>query len=124
MESILLYIWQLPQNLCGVIYKTICRTKYKHCIGGVSIYETTSLNGSVSLGNYVFLSKFAHDKRLTLKHELGHAVQSQWLGPLYLFVIGIPSICWVIYRRRFCRKTNYYSFYTESWANRIMDIHL
>ena len=124
MKSILLYIWQLPQNLCGVIYKTICRPKYKHCIGGVNIYETTSLNGSVSLGNYVFLSKFAHDKRLTLKHELGHAVQSQWLGPLYLFVIRIPSICWVIYRRRFCRKTNYYWFYTESWANRIMDIHL
>ena len=54
MKSILLYIWQLPQNLCGVIYKTICRPKYKYCIGGVNIYETTSLNGSVSLGNYVF----------------------------------------------------------------------
>lgn len=60
----------------------------------------------------------------TIKHELGHCIQSRYLGPLYLLVIGIPSITWVMLRRMIpeLRKYNYYDFYTESWSNKLMNI--
>ena len=54
------------------------------------------------------------------KHEFGHYKQSLILGPLYLFVIGIPSICLNIISR-YNKKVweNYYNFYTERWANKL-----
>ena len=123
MKNILLYIWQLPQNICGVVYKLFCRPSYKQNIDGVRVYETNSKQGSVSLGNYVFITQRSRDKVFTLKHELGHTIQSKMLGPLYLLVIGLPSVCWLLYRRQFCRHINYYWFYTEAWANKLMDMN-
>lgn len=42
-----------------------------------------------SIGHYICLNN-AHDIK-TLRHELGHCIQSQELGWLYLPVIGLPS---------------------------------
>ena len=56
-------------------------------------------------------------------HEYGHTIQSVLLGPLFLPVIGLPSLLWANlpacarYRRN--RGISYYSFYTEAWANRL-----
>lgn len=46
---------------------------------------------AISLGNYMI---FDLDSPITcnkIKHERGHQLQSKYLGPLYLFVIGFPS---------------------------------
>jgi hypothetical protein len=55
-----------------------------------------------------------------VRHEYGHSIQSMVLGPLYLLMIGIPSMVWAgcfkNYRKR--SKKSYYWFYTESWADR------
>ena len=47
------------------------------------------------------------------------------LGPLYLIIIGIPSISWAGLRRLIptLKKINYYSLYTESWANKLMGLN-
>lgn len=56
------WIWQLPQNLCGYIYKNISKNNRKEKIEntavnklGVEAYVKTS-SGSVSLGKYIFIS--------------------------------------------------------------------
>lgn len=46
------------------------------------------------------------------KHELGHTWQNRALGPLYLFVIALPSI---ISASRGHAK--HHTFYTERWAD-------
>ena len=122
MKNILLFIWQILQNIIGLFYWLISQAQIIEKKDHVYILQTDSRQGSVSLGNFVFISKYTRNKDFTIKHELGHTIQSKYLGPLYLFVIGIPSILWVVFRRTFCPKKDYYWFYTESWANKLMNI--
>ena len=92
---ILLWIWQFPQHLLAIIMKFLLKPEsfeyYKEC----KIYRTRQRYVGVSLGLYIFLS--ANYKLPTVMHEYGHSIQSRWLGPLYLVVIGIPSLlfCYV-----------------------------
>lgn len=70
----------------------------------------------------MFISKYTRDKEFITKHELGHTIQSKYLGPLYLLVIGIPSIMWVGLRRIvpiLRKRYDYYDFYPEHWANKL-----
>ena len=59
--------------------------------------------------------------RPLLVHEYGHTIQSLVLGPLYLVIIGLPSVVWMnvpaLSRWRARTGTSYYAFYTERWAN-------
>jgi hypothetical protein len=54
-------------------------------------------------------------------HEYGHTIQALLLGPLYLLVIGIPSVCWAGLPK--CQKIRrekhipYTRFYCEKWAS-------
>ena len=74
------------------------------------------------------LIKITLTRRAVIKHECGHVKQSKILGPLYLLVIGIPSIlhAWLNKYIRMLleewRAYNYYHFYTEKWANKFMGI--
>lgn len=47
----------------------------------------------MSLGLFIFMfgGRYIGDEE-TLKHEYGHSIQSKILGPLYLIVIGLPSL--------------------------------
>jgi hypothetical protein len=58
--------------------------------------------------------------RVTLAHELGHAVQSRRLGPAYLIVVGAPSIARVL-RVRASRGAwrGYYDGWPEADADRL-----
>lgn len=87
--------------------------------GSYWIILTKGTKGSVSLGKYVFLSYMASD-RIKL-HEIGHTKQSLMLGPLYLLVIGIPSILWAAMHKTVAPKKDYYWFYTERWADKLGD---
>ena len=59
--------------------------------------------------------------RPLLVHEYGHTIQSLVLGPLYLVIIGLPSVVWMnvpaLSRWRARTGTSYYAFFTERWAN-------
>ena len=119
--SYILVFWQILQNIVGLIYLPFAGVSYREKIGDVLVFETESTNGSVSLGNLVFISKHTRYPERTLRHELGPSKQSQYLGPLYLLIIGLPSLLWVVARMmsRTLRKKDYYSFYTEKWANEL-----
>lgn len=133
LKSSLLWLWQLPQNLCGIIYRSISKDN-RICVienddsrsVGAKVYLQRA-KGGVTLGKYVFINQDYTDKEAVIKYECGHVKQSKILGPLYLLVIGIPSIlhAWLnnyigCYWKN--GKYNYYHFYTEKWANKLMGI--
>lgn len=111
-------IWQGPQNLCGIIAEHIFKPEYKMKYKDADVYVWKRADG-ISLGHYIFVSSSAGEQ--TIKHEYGHTIQSKYLGWLYLFVIGLPSIIWAgcgkAYRKK--HKVSYYSFYTERWADKL-----
>ena len=121
-------IWQLPQNLIGSLYKEfiskdiITRINYD-----ASIYECylTRGGGGLTLGRFIFVNQHFTDLEETILHEIGHVKQSRILGPLYLIIIGIASISWAGLRRLIhtLKKINYYWFYTENWANKLMGLN-
>lgn len=124
-----MFIWQLPQHIVALIYfgylVMMCKdlgvdSRYKQAIVIPCI-----MRGAVTLGNYIFVG-LNSEYRKTVKHELGHTIQSKILGPLYLIVIGIPSITYCGLRRLFSllRKKNYYDFYTEKWANNLSEKYI
>lgn len=41
------------------------------------------------------------------------------LGPLYLIVIGIPSLLHAAVHDSLCRNKDYKHFYTEKWADKL-----
>ena len=81
---------------------------------------TKDTPGSVTLGRYIFISSRASSD--TIKHETGHVKQSQLLGPLYLLLIGIPSIIWAAVYKKIAPNKSYYWFYTEKWANKLAQV--
>lgn len=111
---IILWIWQFPQNLCALVYMnrpfdrvdSPCRHYRRH---------GWSSSGSVTLGEYIFTN--ARVSLSTIRHEYGHIVQSRILGPLYLLVIGLPSILHAAVHNRACKGKEYNHFYTERWAD-------
>lgn len=123
IENILYWIWQLPQNLLGVIWKNIKKDSIITLISNNDIESVGAkaylikAGGTVTLGKYVFISQTYRDQSITIKHECGHVKQSKMLGPLYLIVIGIPSIlhAWINDYIGCDEKheEGYYHFYTE-----------
>lgn len=113
---VLSFIWQLPQNLVALVmmpflgklelisYKKLCFA-----------FKGSRMSGGISLGNFAFLSPYSAKKVATVAHEQeGHTFDSKLMGPLYLFIIGIPSIIHTFHKDCPC----YYHFYTERWANK------
>lgn len=121
MMEILKYFWQLPQLIAAFIYYWYLKRKDEildtcTCQGTIVFIKRKSC-GSVTLGPYIFLSPKATDT--TVRHEWGHTRQSLILGPLYLIVIGIPSIIWAAAHRTIAPNTDYFDFFTEKWANKL-----
>ena len=116
--AIILYIWQLPQNLIGLILHLFYIHSEKMEIGGVKVWYNKNFRGGISLGNTILVGS---KNVFTAKHEHGHQIQSMILGPFYLFVIGIPSICWAWMYGTIIPWTynGYYKFYTERSADKL-----
>ena len=127
-EFFINYIWQLPQNLLGMLYKDCISddiiTRVNCDATDYECYLTRN-GGGVTLGRYIFVNQNYTDLSNVILHEIGHTKQSRILGPLYLIIIGIPSISWAGLRRLIpaLKKINYYSLYTENWANKLMGLN-
>lgn len=120
MLRFLLSLWQFPQHLLATIMLLIYfikgRVKGRMVKGYSVIYEIDKFPGGCSLGPVIFVySKYYAD---LVKHECGHAMQSLYLGPLYLLVIGLPSLIWNLTYKE-TNKHSYYWFYTEKWADKL-----
>ena len=120
MKTILLYIWQLPQNILGLLVVLITRAKYEPDFEIYCIYKFRWFG--VSLGNYIIFG--GSPSEISINHEKGHQKQSIYLGWLYLILIGMPSffgniwdrithIKWSVEKR----ITWYYSQPWEKWAD-------
>lgn len=131
IKKTLLYLWQLPQNLIGLILTKLLKSEYRFEYG-ISYYAINGFfNSAISLGNYILIDNvylLAREKVLknVLKHEKGHSIQSKYLGWFYLFVIGIPSVVRNIYDRILHNKwllsdrmNWYYSDFPENWADKL-----
>lgn len=128
MKKMLSYLWQLPQNLCGLLYRSINKDNIISKVEndnsrnvGAKVY-LQRYSGGVTLGKYIFICQDYTDKEITIKHECGHVKQSKILGPLYLIVVGLPSIIWAMTYKYTAPYNSYYDFYTEKWANKLMGI--
>ena len=118
MKEFLLYLWQLPQNLLGLIlilfYK---KEKFYHKLNGRTFYYTSEMPSGISLGNYIIMNR--EDREDGMKHEYGHTIDSRRWGPLYLLVIGLPSLLGNIWDRVFHKKWKYSKscrwYYNQPW---------
>ena len=133
MKNIILYIWQLPQNLLGLLLIMFYKPEYNIVFNENKVYFSSKMYGGISLGKYSIVSKYKYYngnitkilKDNTVLHEsLGHGKQSKILGPLYLIVIGLPSIIWAGLYGSVIKSTKngYYKFYTERWADKLANI--
>ena len=119
------WLWQFPQNMLALCIEGIlCEAAYREGkADGNTIIVNIVLPSAMSLGDYLFVNPMSSQK--SIQHECGHSKQSDILGPLYLIVIGIPSLLHNM-AHYLCSKIgikwNYYSFYTESWANKLVGI--
>lgn len=120
----MLWIWQLPQNLLGLLLMLILQGETKHILGSIRFYFLRTFPGGVTLGEYIIVGT---KQDLTVRHEFGHVLQSRYLGPLYLLVIGLPSLihAWLNGAIGCCDRHSegYYHFYTEKWADRLAAIN-
>lgn len=125
---ILQFTWGILQNICGVLTRLVvlirCGKDAKMgCFHG-AVMTRWKKTHSMGLGMFIFYGHGdAPDAENIKSHEFGHTVQSAWLGPLFLPVIGIPSYVWamlpVFVKKRKEQGIKYCSFYPESWANKL-----
>ena len=115
----LLFVWQLPQNIVAMIVMLFSKTEgviaYRHYCFALKTKMPKQASG-VSLGSFALISPSCANEEETVRHELdGHTVDSKIFGPLYLLVIGLPS---VLHLWCYDGRKKYGDFYTERWANR------
>lgn len=111
---ILLAIWQLPQTIVGLVMMPFLGKKRLVADRHFNFaWEGELMSGGISLGPFAYVSTRLSQRPEAIAHEVdGHTVDSKILGPLYLFIIGIPSLMHAAIITK-C----YYDFYTEKWAN-------
>ena len=123
-------LWELPQSLLGAAL--LWALRQRGAVRGVEARPdgrrmVATRGVGVSLGAYVFWPDDGRGPqspagRLVRAHELGHAVQSARWGPLYLLVVGLPSVSrfvfdlghWRLRRRAWGR---YYDAWPEDDAD-------
>ena len=118
LKKCLLYLWELPQNLVGLLLLLFIQGETKHRLGDIRFFYAKKFPGGITLGEYIIVGT---KQELTVRHEFGHVLQSRYLGPLYLLVIGLPSLIWAGLYGSVIEETHngYYMFYTEKWADKL-----
>jgi hypothetical protein len=117
----ILYLWQLPQNLLGVLIVKITHA-VRNEYDGTYMCERL-FNSAVSLGDFII---FQEDCITTnsVKHEKGHQKQSKMFGLLYLPCVGLPSIVRNIWDRLTHKDWLFYDrvkWYYSSWPEKQAD---
>ena len=125
MKKMLLYFWQFPQNLLGVLALNYYRpTRMYELEDGTEIYYSSRISGGLTLGRHVFVAAthFRHDVNLsllrdTVRHNaIGHAKQSRILGWFYL-----PAVLCSLALGKILGKKKY-EFGMEKWADKIANV--
>jgi len=128
------WTWGVVQNLVGLLVFVVT-LKNRHSMFRGAIVTHWKHPYSMGCGMFIFkgdhgYSYYTAEKNDkinydVLVHEYGHTIQSIILGPLFLFVIGIPSLLWAslpyFNRLRVRKNLSYYWLYCEKWANVLGD---
>lgn len=111
--------WGILQTLVGFcVFLRWCKAPHERYHGAV--VTRWKLRSGMSLGLFLFVPEGVYGDGF-LVHEYGHTIQSLILGPLYIPVIGLPSVLWCnlpcfVNLRRKTQRT-YNSMYAERSAN-------
>jgi hypothetical protein len=136
MLRVMLWVWQLPQNLLGLLLIRILKARrviqgqasfnkdVRRAFGFKRVGLGKILSG-VSLGSYIIVSEGASPR--VMSHEYGHCMQSKLFGPLCLLLVGVPSCLFNNVWDRLMHKSWpderriewYYSRYPEKWADKL-----
>lgn len=136
LYALIQIIWGFPQTLVGfIVFLTTIHCPHYNFYGAVC--TSWKFKSSVSLGLFIFVSddpfySYAHQKanydekyfyNMLAVHEYGHTIQSLILGPLYLPVVGLPSLIWAkteyYQRKRAVERLSYFSVFPENQANKL-----
>ena len=125
-----LFVWELPQNVLGgaLLGVQLARGNVRDVAFERERVMVRIDSVAVSLGLFVFFTDgdnaFVPVGTENRDHEYGHSIQSRWLGPFYLLIVGVPSELRVayalVYRAlRGTRWGGYYDGFPENWADRL-----
>jgi hypothetical protein len=122
-------LWEQPQTALGALALLVRWT-----FGLVERIESSNgrlfiqSRGGISLGVFVFHdgreSRWFYPNSGIREHEFGHTYQSRWLGPLYLVLVGLPSVSRGIYAIAYRELTGrrwrgYFDGWPEKQADRL-----
>ena len=85
------FTWGIIMNIIGAVGAGVMLAAGKqpfHHAGSIT-FRIGKNWGGVSLGIFSFVCEDASEH--TLNHEFGHAVQNALYGPLFPFIVAIPS---------------------------------
>lgn len=118
-NNILLNLWQLPQNILGLLIKIFCFNKIKSNWWQwdyVEIIISKNIKNSFCLGRYIFVNENSNNYNI-ISYEYGNYLLSRLFGPLYLFLIFIPNIINHIIHGY--NNHIFYNTYPSKWANNL-----
>jgi hypothetical protein len=128
LKLLFLFLWQLPQNIIGSLCSIKAERYHPYYMKDgnlVTVYFKPWFRSGVSLGDTIIIDSMyyaAADWALykCIYHEYGHQKQSRILGPLYLILIGLPSLLGNIVFRLFkINSRYYYKLPWERWADKL-----
>lgn len=106
MKKFLYYLiqwsWGLPMTLTGLIVFAICKIcgcRHYWYRNAICIVVASDFGG-LELGMFFVRGKWNDN---VCAHEYGHSIQNLWWGPLFPFVIAIPSAARYWWRRFYNR---------------------
>jgi len=119
LVNILLFPWLITQWIPGLICLAIFHNAeiYTNKEAKITVIKVNKgyFNGNAcfSCGPIIFVTPNCNED--TIRHETGHSVQSLIFGPLFHFVVSIPSII------RFCYKRSKgldHEWYLSGWPEK------
>lgn len=124
------WTWGIIMNIIGFVVYEFCVKvlKYDHYdYHGAKCAIVPNNNGfGLSLGMYIIRTQNAE---AVMFHEFGHSIQNIFFGPLFPFLVAIPSAIRFWYRRSQTAQgikleTGYYDIWFERQATNLGEIAL
>ena len=125
--QLLTWTWCLPTTLVALVagwFTVVVLGGRAAPYRGATVVRSPRLRnlGGVCLGPVILVADSASPDLVA--HEWGHFRQHLRLGPLYLLVIGVPSVTHALWHQlRGGTFPAYFHFWTEAWADHLGGVY-